>query len=464
MASIGEGIRFNASVVTGFVAFSQIVGWALVLVSLALLATWISGVGPLAGLVQAHAGTHAVAAFAFLLACSALLLGQRTPRASIALSLLLMSLGIIGLVEYATGKDVVFWGWLDSLLPEWPGRPIGRMTNIAALSFTLLGWVGVAVVVRRTVWLRDLCAIGVIVIAMASSASYGLVMAGDSTTFLRQLPIMTAAQFLLLSLAWMASAPTTGLTRIAVADSLGGAFARRLIIPTLLLPVLLTSLFKALEARLGMSESIALALSAVATGGVVTAMIMWVAFLLDRSERQRRTVHVLREDARTDALTGLANRRMLDTTLAQALQDRGTGLLVLLMLDIDHFKKFNDSFGHQAGDDVLRETGRLLSHEVRAQDLAARYGGEEFVIMLRHSDALRAEQVGERILAAFRSHDWPHRAVTVSIGIAGAEAGDSSEEILKRADEAMYRSKQEGRDRLTFGIGRAGQVLSPLQA
>ncbi|MDI1253731.1 GGDEF domain-containing protein [Thermomonas sp.] len=456
MASIGEGIRFNTSVVKGFVTFSQVVGWALVLVSLAILATWISGVGPLLGLVQAHAGTHAGAAFAFMLAGCALLLGQRAPRASVALSLLLMVLGGTGLLEFAIGQDVVIWGWLDALLPDWLGRPIGRMTDIAAVSFTLLGGVGAAVVIGRAVWLREACALAVIVIAMATSASYGLVLAGDSTILLRQLPIMTAAQFLLLSLAWMASVPTTGLTRIAVADSLGGAFARRLILPALLLPLLLTFLFKAVESQLGMSESMALALASVATGGVVTVMIMWVAFLLDRSERQRRTVHVLREDARTDALTGLANRRKFDTTLAHALQDKGEGALVLLMLDIDHFKKFNDSFGHQAGDEVLRETGRLLSEVVRTQDLAARYGGEEFVIVLPHSDVLTAEHVGQRILAAFHSHEWLHRAVTVSIGAAVAEPDDGPEDLVRRADEALYHSKQEGRDRLTFAMEQAG--------
>src|SRR5690606_29639408 len=136
------------------------------------------------------------------------------------------------------------------------------------------------------VWLREACAIAVIVIAMAASASYGLVLAGDSANLLRRLPVMTAGALLLVVLGWMASAPTTGLTRIAVADSPGGAFARRLILPALLLPVLLTFVFKMVQSQLGMSESLALSLAAVTDGGVVAAMILWVAFLLDRSERQ----------------------------------------------------------------------------------------------------------------------------------------------------------------------------------
>ncbi|MGV8923600.1 MAG: diguanylate cyclase domain-containing protein [Thermomonas sp.] len=439
----------------GFVAFSRGVGWTLVVVSLAMLATWVSAKGPLLALVQAQAGSHAQASLALLLAGSALLSGKSAPRTSITLSLVLALIGGIGLLEFVWGRDVISWHWLDGLLPDWPGRPTGRMVPPAALSFTLLGLAGVAVVRGRAVWLREACMILIIWMTMVSSSSYGLVLPGDSVILLRRLPFMTAALLFVLVLGWMASRPTSGLTRIAVANSMGGAFARRLTLPALVLPVVLTFLFRSVQSHLGMSESLALVLASVATGALVTVMITWVAFLLDRSERQRRTVHVLRADASTDVLTGLANRRMFDATLAQALQDERAGALVLLMLDIDHFKKFNDSFGHQAGDDVLRETGRLLGEAVREQDLAARYGGEEFVILLPHSDAQRAEHVGQRILAAFRSHDWPQRAVTMSIGVAVAGQDESPEQLVRRADEALYRSKQEGRDRLTLATACA---------
>lgn len=454
MAIKDAGIRFNMAVVKRYMVFSRIVAWVLVLVSLATLATWSSGIVPLLGLVLSHAGMRAGAACAFLLSGCALLLGKRAPRTSIALSLTVMLFGATAMLEFVVDQDALIWRWLNEWLPAWSERPAGRMTELAALSFTLMGAVGAAIVFGRGVWLREASALGVIAIVMASTASYGLVLAGDSAILLQRLPIMTASLLLLLTLGWMASAPTTGLTRITVASSIGGAFARSLILPALMLPLLLTLIFKAVQSQLGMSESLALALAAVATGGGVAMMILWVAFLLDRSERQRRTVISLREDASTDALTGLANRRMFDVTLTNSLQNRGQGELVLLMLDIDHFKKFNDSFGHPAGDVVLRETGRLLREVIRSQDLAARYGGEEFVIVLMHSDTLRAEQVGQRILAAFRNHDWQHRAVTISIGAAVVEPGESAEDLVRRADEALYRSKQEGRDRLTFAPAR----------
>lgn len=220
-----------------------------------------------------------------------------------------------------------------------------------------------AVASRQVIWLREACALAVIAITMASIAAFGLVLAGTAFNLPLRMPIVTASLLLLLTLAWMASVPSTGLTRIVVADSPGGAFARRLILPALLLPSLLTFLFEMVQAWLGVSEAQALSLAAVVTGGVVAAAILWVAYLLDRSERQRRTVLALRTDANTDGLTGLANRRAFDAGLAQALRENED--VALLILDLDHFKSFNDDFGHQAGDDALREAGRLLHAELR---------------------------------------------------------------------------------------------------
>lgn len=443
-----DGIRFNAVVVRSFIVFSQAVGWLLVLVSLAMLFSWGSGVEPLRGVLRQDDCMRAGAAVGFLLASAALLLGRTRPRAGFLLSLLLALFGAVELLQYALGMDGPGWRWLEGRLPEWAGRPSGRTTELAALAFVLLGAVGMAVALRRAVWLREACAIAVIVIAMAASASYGLVLAGDSANLLRRLPVMTAGALLLLVLGWMASAPTTGLTRIAVADSPGGAFARRLILPALLLPVLLTFFFKMVQSQLGMSESLALSLAAVTDGGVVAAMILWVAFLLDRSERQRRVVLALSRDANADGLTGLANRRAFDAALAGILRDGGA--VALLMIDLDRFKSFNDEFGHLVGDGILRETGQLLRAEVRPRDLVARYGGEEFAILLPDSDALRAERVGQRIVAAFRGYGWVQRPVTVSVGGAVARPGDTPETLLRRADAALYRSKEAGRDRCTF--------------
>ena len=466
---VAEDIRYNASVVRGFIAFSRVIGKLVLLASLAVLVGWGSNLQGLQPVLDSSLIMRAGAAVAGLIAAAAMLLAPRAPRTSIVLSLLLAVFGGAELVGYVSGWNGLGAHGLDRWLLVATGRPFNHMTPVAALGFALIGALGAGVVARCSAWLREVCAFAVIAIAMGSAASYGPVLAGGESDLLAQLPVMTALTLLLLlALAWLSSEPTRGLTRIAVADSVGGAVARRLILPALLLPVLLTFLLTLMQSWWRLSPALTLAMASVATGGTVATMIVWVAFLLDRSERQRRTVLALREDAHTDGLTGLVNRRGFDETFAVLLAEAIPGTTVaVLMLDLDHFKRFNDSFGHQAGDEVLRATGRLLRGEVRPRDLVARYGGEEFVIVLPDSDAERAERVAQRILVAFRQHAWPLRPVTVSIGATIAAAGEAGEVVLHRADQALYCSKQQGRDRLMFdggpcqGVLAAGPVLLP---
>jgi two-component system cell cycle response regulator len=163
------------------------------------------------------------------------------------------------------------------------------------------------------------------------------------------------------------------------------------------------------------------------------------------------------EQAITDALTGLHNRRYMETHLkrlvAEALQ-KGRSLS-LLVADIDHFKRVNDTHGHDIGDVVLKEFARRLKRSVRGMDLACRLGGEEFVVIMPETDLDRACQVAERIRshAATETFDIggtgePLR-VTASVGVASLERpGDTAEAIFKRADQALYVAKREGRNRV----------------
>jgi diguanylate cyclase (GGDEF)-like protein len=160
----------------------------------------------------------------------------------------------------------------------------------------------------------------------------------------------------------------------------------------------------------------------------------------------------LEELATTDALTGLKNRRAFNEALETAalLASRQGFPLSIVLLDVDHFKSYNDSFGHLAGDEVLREIGRLLLGGVRAHDVAARYGGEEFVVLLPFAEADEARVFSERIWIAIGSHRWPMRPVTASLGVATDAGGIcGAAELLERADRALYESKRVGRDRVT---------------
>jgi diguanylate cyclase (GGDEF)-like protein len=308
-------------------------------------------------------------------------------------------------------------------------------------------------------------AVALLAIATGSFAVYGFALIEDVPAKSNPLAIQTAVLLLLATLGWMSSVPTTGLTQVTIADSIGGAFARRLLLPSLLLPVAFTFTLKAMQSLLGVPEVFALSLAALFTGGSMAWMIWWVATLLDRVERQRRESELLRDDANTDPLTQLANRRAFDAALAKLLRGRreNDAVFSLLMLDLDNFKAYNDTFGHQAGDKILRNTGQLLPAALRPSDLAARYGGEEFALLLPGIDAAHAKKVAERILADFRSFPWLQRPVTVSIGVTEAHHDDGALELVHRADVALYEAKRAGRDRaILTQIAGAGELPLPI--
>jgi two-component system cell cycle response regulator len=174
------------------------------------------------------------------------------------------------------------------------------------------------------------------------------------------------------------------------------------------------------------------------------------------AERLRDNVHLSIEMAITDALTGLHNRRYMETHLATQVEQaaaRGKPLTVLV-LDIDFFKSVNDNYGHDAGDDVLREFALRMRKSIRGIDLACRYGGEEFVVAMPETDLAVATMVAERLRRRVASEPFPIQQgarsieVTISIGIAALAAGDSAASLLKRADEALYRAKRDGRNRV----------------
>jgi diguanylate cyclase (GGDEF)-like protein len=160
----------------------------------------------------------------------------------------------------------------------------------------------------------------------------------------------------------------------------------------------------------------------------------------------------LAELATTDELTGVKNRRRFgeDLYLLFAQAQRQSSPLSLIMLDIDHFKQFNDAFGHPAGDRILREVGSTLKSILRNHDVVARYGGEEFVVLLPGTDLDEAMDVAERLRSALAEYPWTDRAVTASLGIATSDADTpDAATLVDHADRALYRSKQCGRNRCT---------------
>jgi len=175
------------------------------------------------------------------------------------------------------------------------------------------------------------------------------------------------------------------------------------------------------------------------------------------AERLRDNVQMSIEAAITDALTGLHNRRYMETHLNALVEQAASHgkPIAVLVLDIDFFKAINDTHGHDAGDDVLREFALRIRKSIRNIDLACRYGGEEFVIVMPETDMGVATMVAERLRRAVAGESFPVQQgmkllnVTLSIGLATlSDAGGDAAAILKRADQALYRAKRDGRNRV----------------
>lgn len=174
-------------------------------------------------------------------------------------------------------------------------------------------------------------------------------------------------------------------------------------------------------------------------------------------EELRRDLEHVRREAMTDGLTGLANRKSFDSEFDRIFQDseKSKQSFTLLMLDIDHFKSFNDNFGHQVGDQVLRLVARTLKDSIKGKDFAARYGGEEFAIILPDTDLAGAVIVGNALRKAVASKDVINRStgkvlgrITMSVGVAEYIADKTVEDIIERADAALYSAKHNGRNQV----------------
>lgn len=190
-----------------------------------------------------------------------------------------------------------------------------------------------------------------------------------------------------------------------------------------------------------------------------------VVTMRDISER-KALEEKLSAQALTDGLTGLANRRSFDESLDREWKRtlREGSQISLMLLDVDHFKEFNDQYGHQVGDDCLRAVAAALTEAVRATDIAARYGGEEIAVILPSTDTAGAVEVGEKVRSAIEALHITHESrpdgagwITVSVGVATALSRHGGtmrmpESLLLAADTALYKAKREGRNHVATAL------------
>lgn len=211
--------------------------------------------------------------------------------------------------------------------------------------------------------------------------------------------------------------------------------------PSLMYPGAADAAFSYLSLLLGLGSAIALA---------------WLALCVHRLDLQRM--------AQTDSLTGLLNRRAFDQILRrELLRARYSGQeMGVILIDLDYFKRINDSLGHRAGDDVLRSIAATLRDSTRPSDVLARHGGEEFLVLLRGTGLEPSERAAQRICAAIANlRDLPGEvSLTASIGVAVSRPDEPAEALLLRADEALYRSKHQGRNRVSVHRPSENQAQS----
>ena len=187
-------------------------------------------------------------------------------------------------------------------------------------------------------------------------------------------------------------------------------------------------------------------------------LTQWMKVNTQRIVQDRVQIGVLTDHANVDGLTGLYNRRWLDNALARLLAQtkKGKQQLCVLLIDVDNFKKYNDTQGHQGGDQALIALGEVLKTTVRPYDFSTRYGGEEFLVLLPNTSGDEGITVAERIRrnaekkVITHSDDTPLPGITISIGLAVSNPHSTPATLIGAADTQLYRAKEEGRNRVCF--------------
>ncbi len=421
------------------------------------------------------------------------------------LALIVFTVGLLTLSEDLFAFDL----GIDQLLLRDPQSPAGTLPGrmAPATSFNLL-CIGLALLalkspaVRLAAWAHWLVLPPLFLSALAIIGyCYGVVSLYKMGPYV-SMAAHTAVSLFLLTLAVLAADSRHGFAKMATSDTAGGMVSRRLI-PTL--PVILFFLgWARLEGqRAGLYDfAFGLALMVVSSIVVCLVAVSWTAVTLHRSDGRRRRAEKeimtlnaeleLRVQERTqqlvqlstdlgvanksleqlaseDALTRLANRRLFDTYLAAqiAVSHRHKRLLALVMCDVDVFKAYNDHYGHQAGDECLRQIAfALRSCCRRPADMAARYGGEEFALILPDTDLAGAALIGEAAREAVAQlripHDHssvgPHVSISAGVAVLSRTIDMTAEQLIKAADEALYQAKDLGRNRIVIAPDKPRQL------
>lgn len=398
--------------------------------------------------------TNPMTALLILIGASGSFIAMRRDwrRLGLAIAALAGLGALLRVVDLATGTAFVdlITPFRSEMLAERAAGLTNRMGEASTISILCCSLAALFSLARRYS-MAQFCAALALGPALASAVAYVL----DVDIVLGRMGTLTLIDVLLWSCAILAGTGHRAALRAILSDSVPGQFARRQLVIGTLAPLAFAVLFSRL---LPVAEHP----DAVAETVVCTILVAWISIGMTAMVGRRldiarhRAEADLRAMARIDPLTGLLNRRSMDTSLDDHFERaRSTGQPIsLLMCDLDRFKRLNDEHGHAAGDRVLKRTAERISAAVRDTDQVFRYGGEEIAVLLLDcgpETALRiAEKIRESVKApGRRAADAALPTVTISIGAATSSAGATpARKLLGAADDCLYQAKEAGRDRV----------------
>jgi diguanylate cyclase (GGDEF)-like protein len=442
------------------------------------LASWVLDLAPLRALLDKYATIGANTGLGLLAGGLALFAFAALPRENrIGLvlrrggALLASLIGLLTLIEHFARIDL----GIDQLLAADPRTTAdlfpGRMPQAVAMGFVLYG-LATLFIPRAPAWSFwtgfVLTMIGFLIALFVCVA---FLLAPDSLyafPWFAAVSAQASLAFLALFLGVMFAIPDRGWPRIVMTDKFGGYMARRLLPPVAVLPLAILWLSQKGGEFGFYPEALGEYVAAVALLLALATIVIIACGRLNVIDKHRRAVEEgrqrahaatvrMREIAEMDPLTELSNRRRFMAVATESITSahEQPGQLALLMVDIDHFKRINDTFGHAAGDHALRLLARTLRESTRKADCVGRLGGEEFAILLPGSTPAVAQSIAERICEQVARiaviHGDRSFGFTVSIGLASLGDGDAKpEDLLARADAALYRAKRGGRNRVVI--------------
>jgi diguanylate cyclase (GGDEF)-like protein len=357
-------------------------------------------------------------------------------------------LGAVTLAEYICGWDagidqlLYFGGTLAG--GTYPGRP----AFLTAVLLLLLGAGLLGTQSHGPQSLRTACALASLLMTWTLLNSY---LFGHSA-FPGKLPFgsitgQAAMAFFLIAIGTLASQPAQWPMRTVFAPGLGGTVCRWLMPAAVLSPPLLGWILSDPTTLKDSHAALHWALYSVCSSAGSTGLILILARRIEILDAERTAATLM---SRHDPLTGIANRRAFDDFLVESFNRarRYDRPLSLLSIDLDNFKSYNDTFGHPAGDAVLKAVAETFAQLARDTDLAARIGGEEFAVVLPETATEGASALAERMRAGVAALKLP-RVVTISVGIASLDpATESAAALLEESDAALYEAKRGGRNRV----------------